>query len=416
MEEVDARELAAAEVLAMTSPEFADVRLDLGIARAEFAAEAVARQTAELWSSIATVLDDAGRHPEVFIDDRARLSESERRDYAVRSAAADLAVRLSVAEATVRSWGSAALTLRTSTPRVWTGFREGSVSASNARTVADTVSDLPVGARAAFEDAVLDAATHLAPARFRAVARAARERVHEQTIAERHRRGAAQRRLAVDDELDGMSWLSLYLPSVTAHRAFAGIDAAARSLQTSDEPRTLDQLRADIAGDLLTGVTSGIPVGVSIAVTVPVLTLLGSDEPGLMEGVGPIDAETARQLAAKAPSFIRLLTHPVTGAVLELDRTTYRVPADLRRSLRHRDRTCRFAGCGRAAARCDVDHVAEWQDGGSTDAANLIHLCRHHHRLKSVARWRVRPPDAASTTVNWVSPTGAVVEAEPPPF
>ncbi|MES1212724.1 MAG: DUF222 domain-containing protein, partial [Leifsonia sp.] len=162
---------------------------------------------------------------------------------------------------------------------------------------------------------------------------------------------------------------------------------------------------------------AGVSVaGVSVAVTVPVLTLLGGDEPGLMEGVGPIDAETARRLAADAPSFIRLLTHPVTGVVLELDRTTYRVPADLRRSLRHRDRSCRFAGCGRSAARCDLDHVAEWQDGGTTDAANLIHLCRHHHRLKSVAGWRARGPDPGAATVTWTSPTGVVVDAEPPPF
>ena len=416
MEEIDARELAAADVLALTSPEFAEVRIDLGMARAELAAEAAARQTAELWSSIADVLDEAVRHPEIFIDPRAQLSDSERRDYAVRSAAADLAIRLTVAESTVRVWGSAAQTMRASTPRVWTGFREGGISAANARTVADVVSELPADAHVAFEDAVLDAAARLAPARFRAVARSVRERVHTEALAERHRRGAAHRRLAVDADLDGMSWLSVYLPSATAHRAFVGIDAAARSLQGADEPRTLDQLRADVAGDLLTGMASGTPAGVSVAVTVPVLTLLGGDEPGLMEGVGPIDPDMARQLAGQARSFIRLLTHPVTGAVLELDRTTYRVPADLRRSLRHRDRTCRFAGCGRSAARCDVDHVEEWQHGGPTDAANLIHLCRHHHRLKSVAHWRARPPGAGSATVTWTSPTGVVANAEPPPF
>jgi hypothetical protein len=163
-------------------------------------------------------------------------------------------------------------------------------------------------------------------------------------------------------------------------------------------------------------VATGAPVGVSVAVTVPVLTLMGaSDEPGSMEGVGPIDANTARRLAADAPSFFRLLTHPVTGAVLDLDRTRYRVPADLRRTLRHRDHTCRFTGCGRPAAGCDIDHVTEWQQGGVTAATNLIHLCRHHHRLKSVARWRVES-DAGTPTVTWTSPTGAVTQAEPPPF
>ena len=52
-----------------------------------------------------------------------------------------------------------------------------------------------------------------------------------------------------------------------------------------------------------------------INVTVPVLTLLGlDDEPADLEGYGPIDADTARRLAAHAPSMRRILVHPETGA------------------------------------------------------------------------------------------------------
>ena len=66
-------------------------------------------------------------------------------------------------------------------------------------------------------------------------------------------------------------------------------------------------------------------------VTVPVMTLLGhSDEPGTLDGYGPIDADTARRLAATAPSFRRLLVHPETGVALSLGTETYRVPTDLR--------------------------------------------------------------------------------------
>jgi len=415
MEDLDPATLAEAD--ALTSPAFVDVRLDLGMARAEFAAQAIARQTAELWHAIAEVLDDAERHPEQFLHERAQLSARDRRDYAVRSAAADLAVRLGVAESTIRSWGGFGRDLRRDAPRVWTAFCEGRIGVTNARAVAETLATLPPEARAAFDGLVVERAEHLAPARFRAVVRAIRERVHDETIAERHRRAAIDRRVVIEDDLDGMSWLSMLLPTASAHRAFAGIDATARGLRGDDESRTLDQLRADVAADLLTGDRGITAVGVSVAVTVPVLTLLGaSDDPGALDGVGPIDAETARDLAAHAPSFTRLLTHPVTGAVLALDRTMYRVPADLQRMLAHRDRTCRFAGCGRRAARCDIDHVTEWQDGGATDATNLLHLCRHHHRLKSVARWRAGPPDPVSATVRWRSPTGAVVEDEPPPF
>ena len=54
-----------------------------------------------------------------------------------------------------------------------------------------------------------------------------------------------------------------------------------------------------------------------IYVTVPVLTLLGRiDEPGLLDGTVPIDADTAREMAGLATSFTRLLTHPHTGDVI----------------------------------------------------------------------------------------------------
>jgi hypothetical protein len=415
MDEFDDPEVLA-ELRALTSPEFVGVRIEHGIGRAEFAAKAANRQTAELWKSIAEIVDEAQRHPEAFIDPRAQLTEWQRRDYAERSAVADLAVRLAVAENTVRSWGHAAAVLRARTPRVWSRFCEGDISSANARIVSDSVNSLPHDAHEAFEDAVLDWAVELSPARFRAIARAARERVHHEALAERHQRAAAERRLIVDDDLDGMSWLSVYLPSSTAHRAVAGIDAAAHSM-LGDDDRTLDQLRADLAGELLSGAMTATGAGVSVSVTVPVLTLLGqSDEPGVLHCVGPIDAETARRLAGEATSFTRILTHPISGTVLELDREQYRVPADLKRTLAHRDRSCRFAGCGRRATNCDIDHIAEWQDGGTTDANNLMHLCRHHHRLKSVANWKAKPPDPESNAVTWTSPTGHTIDVDPPPF
>ena len=145
-----------------------------------------------------------------------------------------------------------------------------------------------------------------------------------------------------------------------------------------------------------------------VAVTVPVLTLLGrSDQPGHLDGYGPIDPETARVLAAGAPSFIRILTHPETGTILSVGRERYTVPADLRTWLRLRDQTCRFPGCHQAALRSEIDHNVAFREGGTrgtTDADNLAHLCRKHHRLKHTSRWQVsQAPDA---TLTWVSPTG----------
>lgn len=153
----------------------------------------------------------------------------------------------------------------------------------------------------------------------------------------------------------------------------------------------------------------------TVAVTVPVLTLLGrSEEPGNLDGYGPIDPATARALAANAPSFIRILTHPETGAVLSVGRDRYAVPADLRTWLRLRDQTCRFPGCSRVAVRCDVDHTVAFREGGArgrTDAGNLAHLCRKHHRLKHTTRWSVE--QRLDGELTWTSPTGRHYASRP---
>ncbi|TFC59749.1 HNH endonuclease [Cryobacterium sp. TMT2-15-1] len=158
----------------------------------------------------------------------------------------------------------------------------------------------------------------------------------------------------------------------------------------------LAQLRADaFAALVVDGVTPaglgrGIRATVNVTVPVPVLTLLGrGDEPGHLEGCGPIDPETARELAAGAPSFTRILVHPETGVMLSVGRHQYRVPKDLRRLLVIRDETCRFAGCNRPAARAEMDHSHEWREDGITRYDNLASLCAPDHRLKTQTNWTV---------------------------
>jgi hypothetical protein len=408
----------------LLDPARADVRVEFGIARAEVAQAAANRALAEQWAASHDVLDEARLDPSLFVDPQFELSPAQRIDYAVRAAAADLAVRLSLSETTVRSQAADAATLRGRLPRLWARFREGEVSPANARSAADLARSLPddPALASAFDAAVSEIAGQ-APARFRARARVLRERIHSVALAERSRAAAETRGVWLDADIDGMAFLSMKLPVDIAHQAFARVDAAARALAGDDETRTLAQLRGDIAGELLMhGRLAGddaLPgVRVAVAVTVPVMTLLGtSDEPGTIEGHGPIDADTARRLAVHAPSFTRLLTHPVSGALLDIDRTTYRVPADLKRWLELTDVTCRFPGCGRLARTSDLDHTVDYQHGGATRAGNLAHLCRHHHRLKHVTRWRARPaPELPQSRVSWTSPTGHERAADPPPF
>lgn len=145
------------------------------------------------------------------------------------------------------------------------------------------------------------------------------------------------------------------------------------------------------------------------------LTLLAyGDEPADLDGYGPIDPQTARELAAHAPSFRRILTHPETGAHLSYGRDSYRVPADLAAYLRVRDGTCRFPGCSRRAAGTDVDHTVDWDFGGATEHTNLAHLCRKHHRLKHLTRWRVQQGPRGE--LRWTSPAGREHVSTPAQF
>jgi hypothetical protein len=65
---------------------------------------------------------------------------------------------------------------------------------------------------------------------------------------------------------------------------------------------------------------------------------------------------------------------------LDVGRRTAVVPPAIRRAVIVRDRPCRFPGCDRPQSWCDAHHVVQWADGGPTSLANLLLLCRRHHR------------------------------------
>jgi hypothetical protein len=74
---------------------------------------------------------------------------------------------------------------------------------------------------------------------------------------------------------------------------------------------------------------------------------------------------------------------------------------------------CCFPGSRQPADRCDLDHGLPFP-AGPTCEANLIPLCRHHHRAKTHGGWRWRrAPD--DDTVIWTAPTGHEYQVPIPP-
>lgn len=347
----------------------------------------------------------------------------------------ELACALHLPERTVEGLVHESHSLLHDLPATHEALRDGQISYRHAKAMIDHADSVPESARSAFEQSALPFARRLTVATFDRKARVLRDHAHPETIESRHEASALTRTVTVEPARDGMAWLSAYLPAADAHGIFNRITDIALGLRNPEEPRTLAQLRTDVLSALLISgvVCSGVAcngtecdsdasscgddktsrgighgIRARVLVTVPVLNLLDADfaggEPATLEGYGPIDSATARRLAANAPSFVRLLTHPETGAVLSVGRERYTVPSDLRTWLRVRDEQCRYPGCGRGAAYCDLDHTTDWQHGGKTSHDNLAHLCRSHHNLKHHTDWRVA--QTGGGTLTWTSPSG----------
>jgi hypothetical protein len=132
---------------------------------------------------------------------------------------------------------------------------------------------------------------------------------------------------------------------------------------------------------------------------------------GEIYGLGPMAAWVIRDLIMKTggqpgTTFRGVVFDDATGTFLGATRPTYRPPGGLVDHIRLRDRTCRYAGCRRAAEYCDVDHVVPWKgDGhtGQTCEQNLECLCRRHHRMKHHRDWEAR---INGSDIEWTSPTG----------
>jgi hypothetical protein len=345
---------------------------------------------------------------------------------AERAFTAELAAALHVPDRTAQSLISVSRTLVNDLPSTLDALADGRLSYRHAQVLVDHSNGLSAPDVRKLEGSVLPAAERMTPSQFDRTVRKTRERLRPESMVERQIKADGERYVAIVPEQEGMAILTAYLPAVQAVAIDARLTEICSGLQNSDETRTLTQLRADVFSDILldadadttaeaAGAAGSRPGPTSrfrsirprVLVSVPVMTLLRkSAEPANLEGYGPIDSDTARQLTANAPSLQRLLTDPVSGATLAVGRERYRIPEDLKTWLRVRDGTCRFPSCNRNAARCDIDHTNDWAKSGGTDHWNLAHLCPSHHALKHASNWKVEQDPGGSGELRWMSPAG----------
>ena len=258
--------------------------------------------------------------------------------------------------------------------------------------------------------------------------------VDPEAAKERRATAEGDRYISVDAQPDGTAQLRGRITATAAAAFDRRISQLAMSVCAKDS-RTVDQRRADA----LTALTEGhgltcdcaqpdcparksddsqpdSTVRTVINVIATEATVTGdSEQPGYLEGFGVIDADVVRELAESAA--LRLLEEPTVTAAEAL---RHQPSAEAARWIRFRDLTCRFPGCDRKVAFCDIDHTTPFNHanpaaGGLTVPWGLADYCREHHRLKTFhggpGGWRDEQlPDG---TIVWTSPTGRVYRTTP---
>jgi hypothetical protein len=390
----------------------------------------------------------------------ARASARES-DMAMREVASEVGAACRMSDRTVQRDIGEAMILVESYPSTIGAWDAGLITRRHVRVIADAGAELPQGARAEFDRvAVALAAEVSSPGRLKNRLSIAAQGLHPRTVTERHRAARQLRCIRVIPGADGMSDLIATLPTVLAEAIHDRVTQQARVIRDAErevavgaetraesdgpgygdsaaaapphvaETRTIDQIRVDVFTDmLLTGDPTLDPtrpgdgpgtlgkIRARVQVIVPALTMLTPSRektaPAELVGRGPVDADTARVLAdSTSVPWDRVVTHPVSGAVLHTD--TYVRTAAIDRHIRARDRGCRWPGCTAPAIRCEIDHTADWARGGSTDVRNLACLCQRHHTQKQFTRWSVRQLDGG--LLEWTSPTGRVYADYPVPY
>ncbi len=295
----------------------------------------------------------------------------------------------------------------------------------------------------------------LPPAALQKAAERVAEELTGESIDQRHERAKQRRRVTVEDLGDGMSVLRVLMDSFLAHairdrarkQSKAIIKArpkpatntpkgsTARETGQTGEPgeleeladavapdeRTLDQVMSDVIADLLltsdpTISSAAKGIQATVQLSIPITTIFPDPArparaPALLEGMSPMPIEDAKRLAATAPAFIRLLTHPITGAIQAVD--SYTPTAAMRAFLQARDIHCRFIGCRQPATNCELDHTIDHQYGGTTATWNLSDFCKNHHIIKHHTAWNVTQHDGG--TLQWTTPSGKTYTDHPEP-
>ena len=178
------------------------------------------------------------------------------------------------------------------------------------------------------------------------------------------------------------------------------------------EQQQADALALVAEAALHHGINPGAPGDrYQVVVHVDAAVLADADAAGqsVLEGGARVPAGTSQRLACDASRVV--MRHDAEGRIIEVGARTRTIPPALRRALHHRDKGCRFPGCGRPFGK--GHHIQHWANGGPTTLSNLAMLCRRHHRAVHEERFQIER--LADGELCFRRPDGRVLPDVPPP-
>ena len=139
-------------------------------------------------------------------------------------------------------------------PRLREALATGKLELHDVRTIVDRITDAKPDLWGAIEDAIFPKVLELRGGLLRAKVEAEVLKTDPEAAAERHRAARTGRNVAIWPAVDGVADLAIRgLSADQAAEAYGYIDAIARAVKSTGDPRNLGQLRADVAYSLLSG-------------------------------------------------------------------------------------------------------------------------------------------------------------------
>ena len=280
-------------------------------------------------------------------------------------------------------------------PEVWQALFAGEIDLPRARVICDHTGHLPEDQAREVARVILGEASGLTTGQLAARLRRLTISVDAEDSRHRYQTGVEERRVVGESNLDGTAnLLAFNLPPETVVAALERVNRLAKEANTSGDQRSIDQIRADVFCDLVSGRgLSAASAGV-VDITVDLVTLTGlSEVPGEIPGWGPVIADIARQVAlANQRGWWRVnVTDPkAEGCGTGPPEDDPQQPSAATSWPGNRCVSSPGAACQPGTATSTTPSTTP--KGDATHPHNLGPLCRYHHRLKHEAGWKIEQP------------------------